>query len=123
MMPSATREAPEKPAFLAGAEQLWPDRFTAQNENAGTNDLLGHTLDVDDHTPRVQPTHGMGDDMDFCGRSSCENLVDLFSELRGSPLDGAGKIHVSMMYLEAMSFEMTLDAFENSGTRRSPPAR
>src|SRR5215831_19940464 len=32
MMPSATREAPQKPAFLAGAERLWPGAFTSQNE-------------------------------------------------------------------------------------------
>ena len=36
MMPSATREAPQKPAFLAGAERLWPGAFTSQNENAGS---------------------------------------------------------------------------------------
>src|SRR5262245_3314812 len=46
MMPSATREAPPKPAFLAGAERLWPDRFTVQNENAGSNDgALAHWIE------------------------------------------------------------------------------
>src|SRR5262249_20467644 len=37
MMPSATREAPQKPAFLAGAERLWPGAFSLQNENAGSD--------------------------------------------------------------------------------------
>jgi hypothetical protein len=36
-MPSATREAPQKPAFLAGAERLWPCAFSLQNVYAGLN--------------------------------------------------------------------------------------
>ena len=41
-----TSEAPQAPAFLAGAERLWLGRFSSQNENAGPKNELIYAADA-----------------------------------------------------------------------------